>query len=105
MAICKTLGKNLNRVRLDRGLSITEFSEELGIARSSLQSILNGTGNPRSDTIEHIAGRLCTDYRALLSLHEDDPSFMPIYLSQRQKEELAEVLEWLSTSGRDPDHG
>lgn len=39
-------------------LSMSEFAEELGIAVSSLQSYLNGTANPRLDTIEQLAAKM-----------------------------------------------
>ena len=39
----------------ERQLSLTEFSKELGIGKSSLQAYLNGQQNMRSDTIELIA--------------------------------------------------
>ena len=39
-------------------LSLTEFSKELGIGKSSLQAYLNCQQNMRSDTIELIAERM-----------------------------------------------
>ncbi len=42
----------------ERQLSLTEFSKELGIGKSSLQAYLNGQQNMRSDTIELIAEKL-----------------------------------------------
>ena len=45
------LAHRLREIRQQKGLSITEFSEELEIARSSLQSLLSVDGNPRTDTI------------------------------------------------------
>lgn len=98
MAICETLGDHLNRIRKARGLSITEFSEELGIARSSLQAILSGTGNPRCDTIEHIAGHLNVDYRMLLS---DPQTNLPIYPTDQQLRSLFLLLEQFFDSGED----
>lgn len=67
MAISEYLSNHLNRIRKELGLSITEFSEKLGIARSSLQALLNGTGNPRCDTIEQIAKVLHIDCASLIS--------------------------------------
>ena len=57
----------MNALRISRRQSIAEFSEELGISRSSMQELLKGNGNPRMDTIEHIAARLQIDPAALLS--------------------------------------
>ena len=52
MSINKNLAKTIQRYKLDRDLSISELAEELGVARSILESYLNGTGNPRADTLE-----------------------------------------------------
>lgn len=57
----------MNALRISRRQSITEFSEELGISRSSMQELLKGNGNPRMDTVEHIAQRLQIEPAALLS--------------------------------------
>ncbi len=63
----ENLASTMNLIRSSRGLSITEFSEELGIARSSLQDLLMGRGNPRIDTVEYIARQLQVDPLALLA--------------------------------------
>lgn len=67
MALTDNLANHLNQIRRRRGLSVAEFAEELGVSRSSLQSMLNGSGNPRTDTIEYIARRLETNPLILLS--------------------------------------
>ncbi len=67
MLLRKNLTDTMNALRKSRGLSITAFAEEVGISRSSMQSLLNGTGNPRMDTVEHAAARLCLDPVVLLS--------------------------------------
>ena len=63
----KNLAAAMRVLRASRNQSITEFAEDLGIARSSLQDILSGTGNPRMDTVEFIAEQLDVDPVALLS--------------------------------------
>lgn len=71
MAICENLAHRLNEIRKERGLSITEFSDELNISRSALQAILLCKANPRMDTIEHIASRLGVSPISLLSSQEE----------------------------------
>jgi transcriptional regulator with XRE-family HTH domain len=66
MSLNTNLSKNLNAIRRSRSLSISDFAQELCIARSSLQNILNGTCNLRMDTINHIASSLDTDSLTLL---------------------------------------
>ena len=94
MAMCKNLADRLNAIRKERNLSITEFSEELGIARSSLQSLLNGTGNPRTDTIEYIANQLGTDPVWLLSAQQDSSGF-PSPITPHQLTQTQILLELL----------
>lgn len=67
MTLQKNLSNIMNAIRRSRDQSLTTFAKELDISRSSLQEILNGTGNPRMDTIEHIANQLDMDPLALLS--------------------------------------
>ncbi len=52
MPINENLAKTIQQYKLDRELSISELAEELGVARSILENYLNGTGNPRADTLE-----------------------------------------------------
>ena len=67
MTLQKNLSNVMNAIRTSRHQSISEFSEELGISRSSMQELLKGNGNPRMDTIELIADRLHVNPLALLS--------------------------------------
>ena len=67
MTICEALAKQLNIIRKERGMTVTEFSSHLEISRSSLQAILSCKANPRSDTIDHIADTLQVDPIALLA--------------------------------------
>ena len=67
MIMRDNMALRLNEIRKERGLSITQFSEELGIARSSLQALLSGKANPRTDTIEYIADKLQLNPLCLLA--------------------------------------
>ncbi len=89
MAMCDNLAHWLNKIRRQRGLSVSEFANELEIARSSLQSMLNGTANPRANTIEHIAGKLSVNPISLLS-HPYDLSVS--FLTSDQQQELAQLI-------------
>ena len=81
MALTDNLANHLNQIRRRRGLSVAEFAEELGVSRSSLQSMLNGTGNPRTDTIEYIARQLGTN-----------PLFLLLPANLEDAHHVAEVL-------------
>ena len=58
MDIQKIIAAAIRAAMEERQLSLTEFSKELGIGKSSLQAYLNGQQNMRSDTIELIAEKL-----------------------------------------------
>lgn len=84
--------------------SITAFSKELQISRSLLQEILNGTANPRMDTVEHIANRLQVDPIHLLTCsysHEQLHVAVPLlYIIEQavlklSKEERTSFIELL----------
>lgn len=57
MGIKQNLSKNLKAFRAARGLSMTGFASELGISKSTLQSIM-ASGNTTLDTAERIAASL-----------------------------------------------
>ena len=98
MTICENLGNYLNQHRLSSGKSITTLSEELGISRSSLQAILKGTANPRSDTLEQIAARLNIDLSAVKNgaMHTT-----VLQLTEQQKQDLILLLEQHNVSRED----
>ena len=58
MKIQQNIKHYLRFAMAKRNLSLTEFADELGIARSSLQCYFEGTSNPRADTIHLIAEKL-----------------------------------------------
>jgi len=96
MHICEILGENLNRIRKEKGLSITEFSEVLNMSRSALQCILNGSGNPRCDTIDHIARQLHMDVTHLVSA----PDASVLRLTDQERRDLLQMLRDYTSSGR-----
>lgn len=49
------------------GKSTMEFSQELGIPRSTLQGYLNGTSSPRTDSLEELAEKLGIPPAVLIS--------------------------------------
>lgn len=58
MLLQRNFSNAMTVIKTARKLSITDFSEEIGISRSSMQEILKGTCNPRISTIEYIADNL-----------------------------------------------
>jgi len=58
MSVNQNLARILHRVKAERELSYAEFANELGIPKSSLVEYMNGTGNPRADTLELLSEKL-----------------------------------------------
>ena len=58
MKIQQNIKHNLRLAMAEKNVSLTEFADELGIARSSLQRYLDGISNPRTDTLQLIAEKL-----------------------------------------------
>ena len=54
---CGNFAKNLEAIRVLRSASLSEFSEELDVSKSTLQEILRN-GNTSLYTATHIAGQL-----------------------------------------------
>jgi transcriptional regulator with XRE-family HTH domain len=61
------IAKNLKRAMQERGQTLLEFSEELGISRTAMQQYLRGTANPTVDTLATIAEQLGISLGELVS--------------------------------------
>ena len=67
MNIQKNIAATLKAAMAERDLTLVEFAEEIGIARTSLQGYLKEESNPRADTIELLSERLNMSPSALIS--------------------------------------
>ena len=67
MKIQKNIAATLKNAMAERDLTLVEFAEEIGIARTSLQGYLKENSNPRADTIELLSERLNISPSALIS--------------------------------------
>lgn len=61
------LGRNLRRLRLERGYSQENFAEVLGIHRTYLGAVERGERNPTLRTAERLADDLGVDVIRLLA--------------------------------------
>ncbi len=75
MEIQKNMADILCAAKNRRGKSLTEFAEELEISRSHLQELLKQSGNPRIETVEHIADMLGVDVSVLIGCSYNDIQF------------------------------
>jgi transcriptional regulator with XRE-family HTH domain len=62
----RTVGRNLRRHRLERGLSQEAFAEALGVHRTYMGGVERGERNLTLRSLERVAERLGIDPRELL---------------------------------------
>lgn len=62
-----TLGRNLQKLRLSKGMSLSKLAAEAGIAKSNLSRLEQGTGNPTVDTIWRLAVQLDVPFSRLVA--------------------------------------
>ena len=58
MRLSETFGINVRRVRLERGMTIEELADEVGLAYTYVGQIERGARNPTLDVVERIAAVL-----------------------------------------------
>ena len=67
MEISKIMASVIRAYKEESGKTLSEFSDELEISRSTLQEYLSGHGNPNLNTLEHLAEKLGTDVTFLIT--------------------------------------
>ncbi|HEY0217338.1 MAG TPA: helix-turn-helix transcriptional regulator [Cellulomonas sp.] len=63
----RTVGTNVRRIRLDRGLSQEELADELGVHRTYMGGVERGERNLTLRSVERLATGLGIDPLALLA--------------------------------------
>jgi transcriptional regulator with XRE-family HTH domain len=66
-ALQRTLGQNVRRIRLDRGLSQEELADELGVHRTYMGGVERGERNLTLQSVERLAEGLGLDPLTLLA--------------------------------------
>ncbi len=61
-----TLGRHLQKLRLDKGVSLSQLAAGAGIAKSNLSRLEQGNGNPTLDTIWRLAKQLGVPFGELV---------------------------------------
>lgn len=66
-ATLETLGRHLQRLRLARGMSLSQLAADAGIAKSNLSRLEQGCGNPTLDTIWRLSLQLKVPFGDLIA--------------------------------------
>ena len=93
MAIRQNIADTVRKKMAEQNRKLEEFSEELGIARSSLQEYLKGTANPRADAIELLAEKLKITPAELVSGSENPPGWEEAQAASRLAELFADLTD------------
>lgn len=67
MGLNETIAATIRAVMKQRRKSLSAFSEEIGISKTSLHNYIHGRGNPSVATLEHIAEKLGVSPAALMT--------------------------------------
>ena len=68
------LGRNLQSIRVSKGLSLSQLAQDAGIAKSNLSRIEQGSGNPTLDTLWRLAIQLDVPFGCLVASMNTPPS-------------------------------
>ncbi len=97
------LGKTIQRLRKAYNLSLSELSEQSGVAKSIISQIERNETNPTLATIWRLSQALDVSIDRVLAAHEDEPFVektsrgdTPILVSEDGKVKLA-IIGWIKT--------
>ncbi|MDG3085628.1 XRE family transcriptional regulator [Vibrio hannami] len=63
----EALGRNLQNMRLAKGVSLSKLASDAGLAKSNLSRLEQGSGNPTVDTIWRLAVQLNVPFSNLIA--------------------------------------
>lgn len=103
LAVSGQLGKTVQRLRKANNLSLSELSEQSGVAKSIISQIERNETNPTLATIWRLAQALDISIEGVLQVSEDEPFLekaskgdTPILVSDDGKCHLA-IIGWIKT--------
>ena len=102
-ALSGQLGKTIQRLRKAYNLSLSELSEQSGVAKSIISQIERNETNPTLATIWRLSQALDVSIERVLAAHEEEPFVektsrgdTPILVSEDGKVRLA-IIGWIKT--------
>ncbi len=103
LAVSGQLGKTVQRLRKTYNLSLSELSEQSGVAKSIISQIERNETNPTLSTIWRLAQALDVSIERVLQVSEDEPFLeksskgdTPILVSDDGKCRLS-IIGWIKT--------
>ncbi|MGH6818962.1 MAG: helix-turn-helix domain-containing protein [Methylovirgula sp.] len=103
LAVAGQLGKTVQRLRKANNLSLSELSQQSGVAKSIISQIERNETNPTLATIWRLSQALDVSIEGVLQVSEDEPFLekaskrdTPILVSNDGKCQLA-IIGWIKT--------
>lgn len=87
-----SIGENIKKIRVQKGLTQKQLGELCGMADSAIRRYENGRANPKLETVEKIANVLDVNASILLGFNIDE--YGPIK-SEEEYEEAIKLLQFL----------
>lgn len=66
-----TIGENIRRIRKQRGLTLKQLGDEVGVSEAYIRAYETGRRNPKQQSLEAIAKALCVNVEALTGAEFD----------------------------------
>jgi transcriptional regulator with XRE-family HTH domain len=85
MDMRRLVGRNVRRIRLEKGLTQEEFAERSGFSQQYLSSLERGTRNPTVVTLFELASALGVSHVALIEPDGEEQAAKPMRRGGRRQ--------------------
>lgn len=93
-----TIGENIRRIRKERGLTLKQLGEAVGVSEAYIRAYESGRRNPKQQSLEAIATALCVNVEALTGADFDGVKAMH-RLFQVFRQYSGELFEYKDKEG------
>ena len=93
-----TIGENIRRLRKERGLTLKQLGEAIGVSESYIRAYESGRRNPKQKSLEALARALCVNVEALTDASFDSVKAMHM-LFQIFRQYNGEFVEYEDKDG------
>lgn len=95
-----TIGENIRRIRKERGLTLKQLGEEIGVSEAYIRAYESGRRNPKQEKLEALATALHVNVEALTGADFDGVKAMH-RLFQVFRQYSGELVEYKDKEGND----
>lgn len=95
-----TIGENIRRIRKERGLTLKQLGEAVGVSEAYIRAYESGRRNPKQKALEALAAALCVNVEALTGADFDGVKAMH-RLFQVFRQYSGELVEYTDKDGNE----